>query len=395
MTDACNNRPTIIHVVHERIGAVGGIQRFDLRMVRALAEIADERQWNLEVVGFDGIAAGVELPPQVHFRSAHGRRRQLLPLLIRLCARRNVKQIFIGHLRLAKMIWPVLAAFPDTRRMLFVHGVEAWHPGRSVVHRFAARTVVNRFIDDVISVSHFTADRMRGAIRLWRPQVHVLPNAVDVSEEILAASRGSSGGNGPALLSVARMDRHDMQKGIPAALRAVATLVGEFPQLRHRIVGDGELRPSHEALAHQLGIASHVEFLGRISDERLHAVFAASDVFLLPSTKEGFGIVFLEAWRAGLPIVCGNVDASAEVVENGVDGFTVPPDDATTIAAAVATLLKDPQLAAQFVNNGRRKLLARYSSARFIEQLRTIASSAPQDVGHATTERSGGLEDPT
>ncbi|HEY5810835.1 MAG TPA: glycosyltransferase family 4 protein [Povalibacter sp.] len=394
MPDPRNSRPTIIHLVHERIGAVGGIQRFDLRTVRALAEIAAERQWDLQVISFDGVTPGVDLPPQVQFRSANGRRWRLLSMLAGVCLRRNVKEIFIGHLRLAKMSWPVLAAFPRTRRLLFVHGIEAWHPGRSRIYRFASRTVVNRFIDDVISVSRFTVKRMHAAMQTQGPRLHLLPNALDVDETILAAPRGSSAGDGPALLSVARMDRHDMPKGIPAALRAVATLTREFPQLRYRIVGDGELRKTHEALAQQLGIASHVQFLGRISDVQLTAVYAASDIFLLPSTKEGFGIVFLEAWFAGLPIVCGNIDASAEVVENGVDGFAVPPDDPAVIAAAVATLLKDQQLAEQFVINGRQKLLARYSHIRFIEKLRAIASNTHQTIEHPASGI-GGLEDPT
>jgi glycosyltransferase involved in cell wall biosynthesis len=130
-------------------------------------------------------------------------------------------------------------------------------------------------------------------------------------------------------------------------------------------VGDGVLRPRLEELTAELEIQGNVEFLGRLSDSEVNDTFRQADIFLLPSRKEGFGIVFLEAWKYGLPVICGNVDASSEVVTDGVDGLTVDPCSAEAIASAIESLLADAQRRREFASSGRAKILSMYSNEVF------------------------------
>jgi glycosyltransferase involved in cell wall biosynthesis len=158
---------------------------------------------------------------------------------------------------------------------------------------------------------------------------------------------------------------HDWPKGIDFALRAIAIVRARYPDIRYRIVGDGVLRPRLEQLTAELEIQGNVEFLGRLSDSQVNDTFRQADIFLLPSRKEGFGIVFLEAWKYGLPVICGNMDASSEVVTDAVDGLTVDPCSADAIASAIETLLGDAQRRRDFANNGRAKILSMYSNEVF------------------------------
>ena len=362
----------IVHLVHERIGTVGGIQRFDNRVLLGLSRIALERGCELELIAMHDVRPDADLPSHIRVESARGSRSRLLWLLFKAHLR-GIDQAYIGHLRLAKLIWPIRLLFRRARYVLFIHGVEAWDAGRTPFHRSISRWLVDHLVDDVVSVSHFTAQRMRAAFQLEQPRFHILPNALTFDAPLPTAPMASSGSDErPVVLTVARMDRHDMLKGIPAALQAIKLLRESYPTLRYRIVGDGELRAQHEKLAHRLGLSEHVEFLGRVPDTELHGLYKQSDVFLLPSAKEGFGIVFLEAWLHGLPIVCGNLDASSEVVEHGIDGFTVAPQDPMAIAQALRTLLSNPEMRRSFVERGREKVMLKYSAPQFLERLQAI-----------------------
>jgi glycosyltransferase involved in cell wall biosynthesis len=86
-----------------------------------------------------------------------------------------------------------------------------------------------------------------------------------------------------------------------------------------------------------------VQFLGQISFKALIAEYRNASVFALPTSQEGFGIVFLEAMAASLPIVAGNAAAVPEVVRDGVTGILIRPDDREAIARAIQKLLDEPE----------------------------------------------------
>jgi len=374
MSSGRTRQRSILHLVHERIGGVGGIQRFDMRVLRALSEIAAALGYRLEVIALNGVAPGFTPPANARLILANGSRIQLFWLLLTRHLRHDVRLVFIAHMRLARAIWPVQVLFSRSRHLLFVHGIEAWSASSSRFYRLVSRVLLNWTVNDIVAVSQYTARRMRDAFRPKRCRFLILPNAQDVNESVLQApyAASASAQDAPVILTVARMDRHDMRKGIPVSLRAIAMLRNEFPRLKYRIVGDGELRPTHQALAQELGLSSCVEFLGRVADSALPRIYQSCDIFLLPSAKEGFGIVFLEAWQFGLPVICGNVDASPEVVEHGVDGFTIDPTDTAAVAQAIRTLASNVGMRQEFVQCGRRKLLQKYSNALFVDTLRRI-----------------------
>jgi phosphatidylinositol alpha-1,6-mannosyltransferase len=366
-------RKTIVHLVHERIGGVGGIQRFDLRVIHALRDLSDQLGFALEVVALRDVAEGAALPGSLTLHSAQGSYVRLALLLARIHLRARVAQVFVGHAKLVRCCLLTRLLFRRSRYRLFVHGIEVWSVDPTRKPKRISRALLNVTVDDVIAVSQYTLHRMSTLFRVKRSGV--LPNAIDVDESLLhdSAGVGSAQEEAPRILSVSRMDSHDGPKGIDFALRAIALLrESYYPRIRYRIVGDGTLRSGLEKLAGELGLGDCVEFSGRLSDAEVQQAFEDAQVFLLPSRKEGFGIVFLEAWKFGLPVVCGNLDASCEVVEDGLDGFTVNPCSAEDIAAALRKLLDEPNLRARFVSHGRGKLVSRYSQTAFRQNLRQL-----------------------
>src|SRR5207245_5777728 len=135
-------------------------------------------------------------------------------------------------------------------------------------------------------------------------------------------------------------------KGVDVLLRAAATL----PGLLVEVAGDGPERPGLEA------IDPSATFLGW--QPRLDDLLARWDVFALPSREEAFGIAALEAMAAGRPVVATRVGGLPELIEDGLTGLLVPPDDPAALAAALARLAADPALRARMGQAARERAAA-------------------------------------
>ena len=116
------------------------------------------------------------------------------------------------------------------------------------------------------------------------------------------------------------------------------------------------MRSELEALARKEGIADRVTFAGFISDGDLVSTLRSSNVVVVPSRFEPFGIVALEAMAAGAPVVVSGVGGLAEIVDDNVDGLEVEPGNPRAIADAVVRVLSDPEAARGFVARAKEKL---------------------------------------
>lgn len=129
------------------------------------------------------------------------------------------------------------------------------------------------------------------------------------------------------------------EKGHDVLLRAFATVLRSIPQAHLVLVGEGPLHSDLERQAGSLGISSSVEFVGSVAD--VWPFLEAAHVYTLPSRYETRGISVMEAMAAGLPVVATSVGGVPELVEPGVTGELVPPNDADALAAKTIELLKD------------------------------------------------------
>ena len=112
-----------------------------------------------------------------------------------------------------------------------------------------------------------------------------------------------------------------------------------MPEAVYLVVGSGNDRPRLEHLARELGVPDIVIFAGQVAATELPEYYGLADVFAMPSTGEGFGIVFLEAAAYGLPVVGGNRDGSIDALADGAIGTPVDPIDQDALAAALVSAL--------------------------------------------------------
>ncbi len=186
------------------------------------------------------------------------------------------------------------------------------------------------------------------------------------------ASRGGSGTASPVeILSIARCVP---KKGLDTLLAALALLPPSL-SWRYTHVGGGELRPRLEAQAQALGLGAHVRWAGSMDQDEVIALLGRSEIFCLPARiapdgdRDGLPNALLEAMSMELAVVTTPVSGITEAVTDGSTGLLVPPDDASALAQALATLIADPGRRRRLGLAARASVLDRFATGAGIERL--------------------------
>ncbi|MEI8395731.1 MAG: glycosyltransferase [Rhodospirillaceae bacterium] len=199
--------------------------------------------------------------------------------------------------------------------------------------------------------------------------IHILPHFTDhVALPPIDRASVDTPANVPVLLACGRLYH---LKAFEVAVEVAARL----PDTWLWLVGEGEEEPKLRALVARLGITDRARFLGWRRD--IPAVMAAADVMLMTSRREPFGLVFLEAWHAGLPVVATASEGARYLIRPGETGMLGPIDDVETLTRLTATVLTDPVTRARIIAGGRERLTTEFSREatvaaylRFFEQAR-------------------------
>jgi len=255
-----------------------------------------------------------------------------------------------------------------------LYGIEAWRPltwDRARALRNAAAR---------LAISAYTA-RRTAEVNPGLGEIDVLPLCLEeraptgeIDHDLLALA-----GEGYVLI-VGRMAASERYKGHDPLLEALPRL----PGARLVVAGDGDDRPRLERRAADLGLASRTFFTGFVSEATLAELYRRAAVFAMPSRGEGFGLVYLEAMRAGKPCLAARGGAAEEVVEDGATGLLVDPDDPEELSGALARLLDDPDLAREMGEAGRRRFYEVFTPERFRARLRPFLdrlTARPPQVG--------------
>jgi N-acetyl-alpha-D-glucosaminyl L-malate synthase BshA len=166
-------------------------------------------------------------------------------------------------------------------------------------------------------------------------------------------------------------------KQIDAVVR-VFTRIRERVAARLLIVGEGPELSRAEQTIDELGVRAHVELLGETQD--VVGLLSVSDLFLLPSLQESFGLSALEAMACGVPVVASNVGGLPEVVIDGVTGFLHPPTAIERMADSAILILSDPALHRRMAAAGVRVAIERFSADRVVPQYAALYERTLQPV---------------
>lgn len=345
--------------------STGGLQNFNKRVVKVIEGMCSSGQLSNGIVLTKNDSVGdVPLHERISFNAYN--RMPLRFVYDFLFAKAPMDLVLVGHINLLPMA--VLRKFFNRRLkiVLFAHGVEVWNQPKFRKRRFYEPYLL-KSVDVVCTVSSFTRRIMQEEFSLKGDRFHHLPNAVDYIDDAAPMDKQEN-----SVLSVTRLAEHDRSKNIDAVIRAIALLKSQGFFVHYYVVGSGSIRDELEALAREIGVLDLVKFLGRVSDDELSRCYRVADAFVLPSSKEGFGIVFLEAWLRKLPVICGTDDAAQEFVEHGVNGFVVDHRDIAGLANHIRVLVEETVDAKRMGQNGYDKVMRMYLMESFRENLQDL-----------------------
>ena len=169
---------------------------------------------------------------------------------------------------------------------------------------------------------------------------------------------------GTMLLFLGRKSKY---KGLELVLAAFQSLKAEFPDLF--LVAAGPETEDSQRLWQQHGNLASLYVLDKVTDAEKLQLLQACDMLVLPSVGEAFGIVYLEAWLLGKPVIGADITAVRHVIAHGVDGFLAEPGSASAVQVHIKTLLQNPALRQEMGQRGREKVLAKYTISQMTDRL--------------------------
>jgi glycosyltransferase involved in cell wall biosynthesis len=175
------------------------------------------------------------------------------------------------------------------------------------------------------------------------------------------------------LLTLTRLANTEQYKGYDQVIKSLGKLKNDFPEIRYVLAGkyDDEEKKRIKQLIALRDVEDLVILTGFISEEELTDHFLMADLFILPSKKEGFGIVFIEALACGLPVICGNTDGSRDAVKQGELGKAIDPDNLPELEAEVLKCLQNRPSVTERAHL-QQKCMSYFNSDNYIEQLENL-----------------------
>ncbi len=285
--------------------------------------------------------------------------------LVRLIRRQRIDLVHT-HLVHGGIMGRIAARLAGVRRVVSTRHYATEQKERSLLYRLENR--MTRRTGRIIAISEAVRQHLVDG-RIARPErVRVVHNALDPDLFGAQPPPPRPPGHPPVLGSIGRLRP---QKGFQHLLDAFRLVLANHPAATLEIVGDGPLLGDLELRCRELEIADSVRFLGAVPHSRIPERIDGWDLFVLSSVWEGFGMVLIEAMARARAVVATRVEGVLEVVDDGVTGLLVPPEDPAALARAVTGLLHDPEGREWMGLAGRERALRLFSMERFVEQ--TIA----------------------
>jgi len=337
----------IILLTLQTFSSTGGIQKMTRTLAHSLFHLSRQQQWDFKLWSvydspYDLMRQYLAPEDFVGF----GRNKIKLGLQT-LATGTRADIVVLSHVNLALLGFMIKLLNPRCQLWMVAHGIEVWRP-----LSFVKKMFVRRYCDKFICVSAFTRDQMMKWHQVDAQKCIVVNNAVDpfiqhpdeFEKPEYLLNRYSLSPDNQVLFTLTRLASSEQYKGYEQVIKAVSRLIKRFPKIKYILAGpydEAEGRRIRE-LIRACEVTENVILTGFLHEKELADYFLLADLFVLPSKKEGFGIVFIEALACGLPVICGNADGSVDAIRNGELGTAINVNDLDELEKVIVTYLKKP-----------------------------------------------------
>lgn len=224
----------------------------------------------------------------------------------------------------------------------------------------------------LVALSDAMRERLINKEALQRERIAVIPNGLDLThfpEPALAATE-----EGRDCLVIGTYGRLTERKGQRTFLKAAARILSEGRDVEFLVMGHGPDKPVLRRMSEEMGIAHRVTFTPSTTSDG--AYIGNIDIFVEPTTQEGFGLSVLQAMAAGVPVVASGVGGLFSLVDDGETGLLVTSGDEEAMAAAIRSLLESPQRRLDLARHARERVEEAYSARRVAETMMACYAGA-------------------
>jgi glycosyltransferase involved in cell wall biosynthesis len=255
--------------------------------------------------------------------------------------------IILSHINLLPVGCLIRFFSPNTKLVLIAHGIEAWKAFKGLRKKMLFQC------DQVICVSQYTRQALINLNHFPAEKISVLNNCLDPylqkpvekkrNEDLLRKYHLHN--DDTVLMTLTRLAARERYKGYDIVIESLKELRKTNPALKYLIIGkyDAEEKQRLDKLIKEAALEPHVIFTGFVADEELAEHFNLADIYIMPSEKEGFGIVFIEAMYYNKPVIAGNKDGSVDALLNGDLGLLVNPESLEEVSDGIMKMLNNRQ----------------------------------------------------
>lgn len=239
--------------------------------------------------------------------------------------------------------------------------------------RLLANKLLTRRADAVIAVSEATRKDIQGLVGGSPGKIKVIHNGIllpRIDSNSDKAGKRRELGLSTDVPVIGTVGNFRPQKAHDCFLKAAYKVLQDIPTAKFLIVGEGPLKADIEALAKELGIFQSTIFTGRRVD--VPELLQIMDVFVLSSVWEGISIALGEAMASAKPVVITNVGGNSEMVNDGENGFLVPPRNPLALARSIVRVLRDKELAARMGMAARKRIDDEFSMSAMISKVEQL-----------------------
>jgi len=367
----------VLLLIPEVFGFAGGIQMFCRALCLAAGRWA-QRQ--------DALVSAIVLNDKVEpepryvngdftaYVRAGGSKAAFVKSYLQEIITRRPDLIVAGHVSLSPLTLFPVALTSNVRSCVITYGEEVWRTPSALERMALARA------ESVLAISDNTKAELLKHNDLQPDRIKLFPCSLDpfwrVEPGVFETVESLQQPKPPMLLTVCRLGKTDKYKGVDSVIKSIPRVVAEFGPVDYRIVGKGDDVPRLQSLAAELGVTQYVTFTGPLSEEELREHYRRCTLFVMPSEKEGFGIVFLEAMAYGKPVIGGAHGGTPSVVKHEETGLLVKRLDIEQITGAILRMLRDEGLRDRFGRAGHERLLREFTFQKFEENLDLVFREA-------------------
>jgi len=363
-----NKRGRILLLLPEIFGSPGGIQAFCRSFLFATELWAERNDSKITALVLNDLNADDPQYIKAEVATVRGFARskpRFLSAFLRTILISDYDLIVAGHVSISPMLFLASLFTPRARRMLLTYGVEVW---RDLNHLQQAGM---KAAHSIVAISDFTKSQVAERNKVLAEKISILPCCLDAywSPDGAFEARVAEP---PMILTVGRLESYEKYKGVDSVIECLPSVVQAYGKVNYTVVGGGTDIPRLKELAADRGVADCVLFTGRVSDEELRDLYRKCTVFVMPSEKEGFGIVFLEAMAYAKPVIGGAHAGTPSVITNEENGLLVERTDIESLSKQIIRVISNRDMQRRLGFAGRDRLLREFTFSTFASNLGSI-----------------------